>query len=240
MLTKKATDALAIVIPGWINRLKGIVLIPIILHALGLATYGAYVEIMTNVLILTGFAQLALGQAVLRYGSSVETHEIKLLREIFWSPVLFSAVLASILCTALVVAAAPLSRMFLRGEYAIAIALAAPLVVSESVGGLLQIYLNSRRRLKQAALFRFLKDILPYLSFTAMIYAYRTLTPGIVAMTATSWVVVGIMGAVLAWEVGRPCFRWPLIKQYLRFSWPFAAMAVTEGNLAAVPRFIVP
>lgn len=240
MLTKKATDSLAIVILSWTNRLKGIFLIPIILHALGLATYGAYVQITTNVLILTGFAQLALGQAVLRYGSSVEEQEVERLREIFWSPILFSVVIALLLCAALFFAAAPLSRLFLGGKYALAIALAAPLIVSESIGTLLQIYLNSRRRLKQAALFRFLKDILPYLSFAAAIYAWHALTPGIIAMTATSWAVVAIMWAILGLEVGRPGFDWALIRTYLRFSWPFAAMAVTEGNLAAVPRLVVP
>lgn len=240
MLTKKATDSLAIVILGWTNRLKGIFLIPIVLHALGLATYGAYIEITANVLLLTGFAQLALGQAVLRYGSSVEEQEIARLRDIFWSPILFSTVIALLLCAALVFAAALLSQLFLAGKYTFAIALAAPLIVSESVGALLQTYLNSRRRLKQAALFRFLKDILPYLSFVGAIYAWHTLTPGIVAMTTTSWAVVTIMWTILGLEVGRPSFNWTIVKTYLRFSWPFAAMAVTEGNLAAVPRLVVP
>ncbi len=240
MLTKKATDSLAIVVLSWTNRLKGIFLIPIILHALGLATYGAYVQVTTNVLILTGFAQLALGQAVLRYGSSVDEHETERLREIFWSPIIFSTIIALALCTTLFLAAGTLSHLFLGGKFKLAIAVAAPLIVSESIGSLLQIYLNSRRRLKQAAFFRFLKDILPYLAFAAAIYVWRTLTPGIVVMTATSWTVVAVMCLILGLEVGRPRFNWRVIRTYLRFSWPFAAMAITEGNLAAVPRLVVP
>ncbi len=240
MLTKKATDSLAIIVPSWINRLKGIFLIPIILHALGLANYGVYVQIMTNVLVLTGVAQLALGQAVLRYGSSVEEHETERLREVFWSPILFCVALSAVLCGVLILAAPLLSRVFLQNGYVSVIAFAAPLVISESVGPLLQIYLNSRRRLKEAALFRFLKDILPYLSFTVLIYTERSLTPGIIAMTATSWLVVGVMWLRMGREVGPPCFRWSLVRNYLGFSWPFAALSVTEGNLASVPRFVVP
>lgn len=239
MLTKKASDSLTIVTLGWINRLKGIFLIPIVLHVLGLGTYGAYVLITSSVLILPGFANLQLGQAVVRYGSSVPEQETERLREIFWSPILFSAVIALALCAGVLVAAGLLSHLFLGDKYALAIALAAPLIISESTGTLLQCYLNSRRRLKLAISFRFMKDLLPYLSFVGAIYAGHTLTPGIIAMTATSWVVVITMLVILGLKIGRPVFRRAIIKNYLRFSWPLATTAVTEGHLGAVPRLSV-
>ena len=84
-LSKKAIDSMFLLIPVTLSRVKGIVFLPIIIAVVGLEKYGVFVLVMTNVTVLTALCHLAMGQSIVRYGSSIPEADRDAQADLFWT-----------------------------------------------------------------------------------------------------------------------------------------------------------
>ncbi|PIS38320.1 MAG: hypothetical protein COT35_01425 [Nitrospirae bacterium CG08_land_8_20_14_0_20_52_24] len=240
MISKKASDSIFILIPGWISRLKGVLFLPLIIKSIGLENYGAYIQIIANVTILVPFTHLAMGQATLRFGSKLSDTDREGLREAFWVPFLFCGISSVILGLFYILLAPIISHTFLRGLQLGSLYVAAPLIFANGANLIFLPYINSRKRFKEAGVFRLLQELLPYLALVAGVYWTQDLRKGLICSVAASCLLIFIMMIRIAGEVGMPCFRPAVFKKYLRFSWPIAAMTFTQANQESIPRYIIP
>ena len=82
---KVISDSIFLSTGDLLIRLKGIVFIPIIISSVGLANYGAFVQILINVSLIVPFCTLELGMGFYRYTSKYDETDVKKLSRDYWT-----------------------------------------------------------------------------------------------------------------------------------------------------------
>ena len=236
---KLVADTLFISLAGLLSRTKGVVFIPLIVGAVGLADYGAFIQIFVTAKLITALCTLELGLGFERFVAPLDDEDAEGIGRHFGS-ILTAVLLLSGLGALLMLALAPaISAAFLEGGHVASLRIAAAVTVSNAVFATTRTFLWSRRRFAHQSAFSLGYELCPYIAFVVAVVATGQLLPGIVAYAALDAAAAGVMllYALRGLSFQRPSGR--LVRSYARYTAPLAFSNLEGGLLSRVDRFFI-
>jgi len=238
-LSKKATDSLFLLAPAWFNRLKAIIFLPVIVAYIGIESYGAFVLIVANLEVLTPFVHMGMGQALVRYTSALDASNKTEIRKGFWTPILAATGFSCILGIGYALAIPSINETLMGGSDVRAVYASIPLLLANALALIVFPYFNSRKRFKEASIYRMLRDLLPYLGLVTGIVLTNDLFAGIVLLVILQYIFLGYLLFKISGETGGVGFDLALLRKYLRYSWPFSATIFSQRNIENIPKYLI-
>jgi len=238
-ISKKASDSLFILVPVWFNRLKAIIFLPVIVAVIGLESHGVYVLIIANIEVLTPFAHLAMGQALVRYTSAYSNDEKQQICKGFWTPVATAALLSLLLCLVYALTVPLIDQYFIDGDHRESIYASIPLIAANAIAMIIFPYFNSRKRFKVASIYRVLRDLVPYLGLIGGIVYTGELYAGILLMVLLQGLLLSYLLIIIGLETGAPVFDIHVLKRFLKYSWPLAITIFSQRNIESIPKYMI-
>lgn len=238
-MKKFLSDTLFITAGGLVNRVKGLLFIPLIIAAVGMDSYGAFVQILNNIRLAKPFSSIGLGMGFQRYASKIEKQNRKELSLHFYS-VFLPTLAFGLVGVALLYGISPwLSRMFFEGKFVEALQVSSLALLSNTVYSNISKYMLARKQFKSYSVLTLIYELFPYLAFVAGIFFWEDFLGGIIAYVVTDLLMVSVM---LGFIVVKMPFSLPsraLFLQYFHFSYPLAISEVEGGLLDKVDRYFI-
>jgi len=162
---KVISDSIFLSLGDIILRSKGIIFIPIILSTVGIANYGAFIQILINISMIIPFCTLELGMGFYRYSSKYEETEIEKQSRDYWT--VFTAVfILSLFGGVLIYLLSPIiSKNILAGSSLNSLRLSSLFVVNAGLNYVNSKYIQSRKKFKLYSVYNLFYQFLPYLGF---------------------------------------------------------------------------
>jgi O-antigen/teichoic acid export membrane protein len=232
-------DTLFITFGGMVNRVKGLLFIPVIMMAVGKDGYGAFVQLFVTIKLAKAFTSLDLGQGFQRYASQLEKSDRKGLGLHFYSIILPSVLLGLLGVLVLYLLSPVLSRSFFEGKFLETIQLSAVIMLSETLYSNANKFYLARKQFKLYSVINLLYDLVPYLMFVLGSWLYKDLFMGIVFYAATDLSVALLTVGLAARRVkfARPSAA--ILRQYFRYSAPLTLSEVEGGLLDKLDRYFI-
>ncbi len=237
-MKKFLSDSILITAGGLVNRTKGFIFIPIIVAYIGLDGYGAYTQIIINILTLKAVFSLELGSGFQRFVPGLEGKRKH--QALHFYTILFPTLLIGVAGAALLyLLSGWLNDIFLESSYLTALQYSAPILLSGVCYANFSKYLLAVKKFKTYTSYAFCYDLLPYLAFIGSIMYSRDVAQGIFAYLIADVLVTLVMtGHILSLiPIGR--FSGPLFKQYFRYSYALSLGSVEGGLLDKVDRYFI-
>ena len=227
-----ALDTIVLSAAQVLNRAKGLLLIPLVVGGIGLEGYGAFVQILAVVHVLTSLATLELGLGLERFASALRADERDERARHFWSVLIATLAMSCCGAVAFWFAAPQLADWILAGQHADALALGAFILVSNSIFSVARHEVRARRRFRLESALDLLYQLGPYVALAVVVVGRRDLVDGLAAYAIADGVAAGIalLCAARRLPPRRPSAT--LLRRYLRYSAPLA-VSLIEGNLLA-------
>jgi len=236
---KVITDSLFISAGKLFIKLKGIILIPIVIHFVGLAQYGSYIQIIVNRDLIVLLASLALGQGFNRFTSKFKASHIGNISRDYWSVICVS-ILFSALGAGLLYFISPfISNHILGGTALDELRLSAFLVFTGCLSNQSSKFIAARKYFKLFSFYEVIFNLIPYLGFIIGIYVYSNLFQGMLFFLFGE---IAVVLMIMLWIVRRFPLVMPAQKRiikFIRYSWPLTISEVTGGFLAKVDRYFI-
>ncbi|MEM7659743.1 MAG: oligosaccharide flippase family protein, partial [Bacteroidota bacterium] len=238
-MKKFLSDTLFITAGGLINRVKGLVFIPLIIAAVGMDSYGAFVQILNNIRLAKPFASIGLGMGFQRFASSIDKKEKRLLSQHFFS--VFAATVAFGLIGVLVlfVLSSYLSLWFFEGKFLAAVQVSSLAVLSNTMYSNISKFMLARKNFKLYSVLTLIYELSPYVAFVIGILVKGEIFWGIVSYVITDLVTVLIMLGFIVKDLKLVMPKKALFLQYFHFSYPLAIAEVEGGLLDKVDRYFI-
>lgn len=235
---KVVSDSIFMTTGNLFLKLKNIVLLPIIISTVGMAGYGAYLQIMINVELITPICTLA-GLGFYRYTSKYTDDEREDLSRDFWT-VICSALLFSCVGAAVIYLSAPLiSRTILNHQYVNSVRLSSAFVGTASILEVTMKYLQARKRFKLAVVYNLLCSLLPYLGLIVGILLTSDIFFGLLfALTLDSLLIATLMLLTLR-QLNFVFPTWSRFYKFAQYSWPLVFSGLSGGLLAKADRYFI-
>ncbi|MFC7071588.1 polysaccharide biosynthesis C-terminal domain-containing protein [Halovenus rubra] len=235
--TKFILDFLVSTLPKLINKLRGIILIPIVTKILGQSAYGLWTNFAIGLTLLSGIASLSLGAATNKL--LVEASD-KQLREEFWAIITVTTVSASFLGGILVVFQNQFAAIVFGGtdQSDLVVILAAVLVLSLLTRQSTQFY-RSQRRMGIFAGVKSVRSIVELLVITVAAIRFESILEIFISYLAFHVVLSAcFMGyVVLDFGIARPNFA--RMGQYIRFGLPLVATGMMYWVVNVSDRYLI-
>lgn len=236
---KVISDSLFLASGHFILRLRGVVFIPIIVAAVGLEGYGAFIQIIINNLVILPIATMGLGLGFLRYTSKHEDEDIEHLSQDYWSVFLPVAVL-SLLASLLVYLASPaISKYILSGGYLNSLRLSALMVLSGAWYRVDIHYIQSRKKFKLFSTYNIIYEFLPYLAFILGIIIKEGIFFGILLCVISQILLTLILKAYVIRELKYCHPSQKILLKFFKFSWALTLSNFTALLLEKVDRYFI-
>jgi O-antigen/teichoic acid export membrane protein len=231
-MRKLIGDTVIVSTVAFLNQSKGIVFIPLIVGALGLEGYGAFVQILLAVRLVSSFATLELGMGFPRFASGPEAEPPREAARHFYSVLAPTLLLGGLGASFLFLGAGRLSNWFFDAHFRGSLELASLVVVSNGCFGMARNYLRARRHFKLQSTLTLLYEFLPYLAFVAIATVTREFAPALLAYAAVDVAVAAATLLVAAVPLRPTLPSLEIIRRYLRYSIPLA-LSYGQGILLA-------
>ena len=231
-LRRLAVDTLVLSAAQALNRAKGLVLIPLVVSGVGLDGYGAFVQILAIVQLLTSVTTLELGMGIERFASVLTDDEQDERGQHFWSVVAATATLATVGAAVFALASPAIADLLLAGHHQDALAIASFVLISNSIFSVARHQLRARRQFKLESGLSLLYQLGPYVALVVLVLARGDLTLGLIGYAAADAVAAAtaLVAAARTLPLRRPSGA--LLRRYARYSAPLA-LSVIEGSLLA-------
>ena len=220
-------------------RLKGIIFIPFIVKYVGMADYGAYVQITVNDQMVTPLATLALGLAFMRYTAGFEDDQVEAISRDYWS-VLFVSAISCFFGAAVIYWTAPvISQHILAGTSIESLRLAAVLVFTGCLYYQNDKFLSCRKHMKLCVVYQMLYGFLPGVGLIYGMSIKSSLFDGMLFYILAEIMIVLAMtlGIVLHLKLIAP--DGPTIKKFFSYSWSLIFSQISGGLLSKVDRYFI-
>lgn len=236
---KVVTDSIFLTVCNLIIKLKGIILIPIVIHYVGLANYGVFIALIVNKDMITPIACLALGQGFNRYTSKLESNKMDLISRDYWS-VMFLTVLLAIVGVGIVYQLAPWISFYILEDKALeTLKLSSWLVLTGCLWVQTGKFIASRKHLKLLSLFSICYSLIPYIAFVLGIAQTKMLHQGILYFIIAEGVIVLILIGWVIKKYGKFSISLRRVEKFAKYSWPLMFSEMTDGLLSKVDRYFI-
>jgi|GEM_PF-3827722 len=238
-MKKFISDTLFISIGGFLTKIKGIIFLPIIIASVGLANYGAFVQIYANVKILIPFCALSLGMGFQRFASKIPKSDKHNLSIHFYSILLPSMLLGLFGSLLLFILAPFLNDWFLEGKHLLSIQVSSIMVFSNTCYTNINKFLLGKKKFKLYAILEFSYSFIPYLGFVLGSAFNQDIFYGILYYSCLDLFISFIFFVSIAYnlKVVKPSIQ--IFKQYFQFSYPLAISNVQGGLLNKSDRYFI-
>ena len=153
---------------------------------------------------------------------------------------LFSITMGIVLAVFYVAMAEEVADLFFSGKHVNAIYACAPAIIANAAAAIMVPYLHSREAFKESSLFRVAMDLIPYLGLVIGVIITENLIWGLVLYVLMLFAHV-VWLLVRVWmKIGGPRFHISVLRRHMAFSWPLAINGITNVNMIALPRYVVP
>jgi O-antigen/teichoic acid export membrane protein len=220
-----------------VDRLRGLLLLPIIVKSLGLAAYGVWTQFFTTAAVVRVLVALQLSEALVRYAAGASREEQ---REYYYSLLFLVAGTGLLVGLPLTLFSRRTAELFLGGaEYAnLALYLGVYICLSAADGLSIALF-RALLHLRLAAILSTGTNLLEFGLAALVLYFRRDLTLAVqVVLLAQSVEVVVIVGiAVRLIGFRLPAFR--LLRKCLSYSLPLLPTNYSSVILASSDRFVI-
>lgn len=236
---KVVKDSLILTIAHTIAKFRGILFLPVVIAAVGLKNYGAFVQILINARMIAPICTLALPMGFLRYSSQYEDHEIERLSRDYWTIFWASLSLGLLGAFVIYITSPILNEKILEGRYLAAVRLSAIFVVNNAIMTQNSAYLRARRKFALFSFYHLLYTFLPYAGFVCAVSLTRSIFSGLayyllIQSLVTGFVSVRIMNAL---QFCRPSLT--IFRKFLSYSWPLTFSQIAGGLLSKIDRYFI-
>ncbi|MDX1909027.1 MAG: oligosaccharide flippase family protein [Bacteroidia bacterium] len=238
-MKKFLIDTLFITAGGFVNRVKGLLFIPVIIGALGMDAYGAFIQIFVTIKLAKAFSSMDLGQGFQRFASVFEKSERRQLGTHFYTIMLASVVMGSLGVLLHLVLSPWMSGLFFEGKFVEVIQLASVIMLSETLYSNANKFYLARKQFKLYSLINLLYDLVPYLMFVLGIVLHRSLYMGILFYAVTDMAVALLTVGLAARMVTVAAPSRELLGTYFTYSGPLMLSEVEGGLLDKVDRYFI-
>lgn len=236
-INKIATDSLVLYSVEVLKRIRGIVIIPLFIFWIGLDQYGAFIQIIINVSLLSSFAQLGLGDGFYRFTSS-KKNKTEISEDLF-SILGFTVLLATAWGLVNFILSPLLSKFLLRGFSVNSVRISSILIITSTTYVSLTKFIQSRKQFKYYALFDSLYSILPYFGLVAGIGVLRELFWGLVGYIFIQLIILTLLFRVALRKTVLIAPKLRTVNKFLRYSWPLMFSNLAGGILSKIDRYFI-
>jgi len=236
---KVITDSIFLTAGNLFIKLKGIILIPIVIHFVGLTQYGSYIQIIVTRDLIVLLASLALGQGFNRFTSKFKASQIGNISRDYWSVICASLGLSALGAGFLYFISPFISNHILGATALDELRLSAFLVFTGCLSNQSSKFIAARKHFKLCSFYEVIFNLIPYLGLIIGIFVYSNLFMGILFFLFGEIVVVLM---IMLWIVRRFPIVMPAQKRivkFIRYSWPLTISEVTGGLLAKIDRYFI-
>ena len=238
-MKKFLSDTIFITLGGLVNRVKGLLFIPLIIAAAGMDSYGAFVLILNNIRLAKPFASIGLGMGFQRFASSIEKKEKRLLSQHFYS-ILFPTILfGAIGVVVLFFLSSFLSTHFFDGKFIAALQVSSLAVLSNTIYSNISKFMLARKAFKPYSVLTLIYELSPYIAFVIGIAIKKEIYWGILSYVIVDMTTVLLMLLYIAKDLKLVLPTKALFLQYFHFSYPLAISEVEGGLLDKIDRYFI-
>ncbi|HEX5724770.1 MAG TPA: lipopolysaccharide biosynthesis protein, partial [Longimicrobiaceae bacterium] len=225
-------------IPTLLVKLRGLLILPFLLHTVGLAGYGAWLQVVSSTNLLALLASLGLHSAVIRFHPEEAGREGR--SRLLYSALALSLAVAVVLAAGYGATAAPLSRLLLKdGEYAPLFALGALLIPLSVARLLLVSHFRAQDRIRWVAGAESAYGAAEVALLLGAAVLSRATFPVLAASVAALGAYVLFLFATAVREGYTPAAGLAPVTPYLRYSVPLIPTLAADEVLSRGDRLIV-
>jgi O-antigen/teichoic acid export membrane protein len=230
-------DSAFLTAASFLTQLKGLILIPIAIGYIGLKNYGAYVQIMVNISMLSPICQLGMGQGFYRYCSKQEQN--RLIRKEYWTILIATFLLAVLGSVAIYTLSPVIGDRILKGDHLKTLRLSALLLITAILYSINCKFIISRKDFKFFSIFSVIYSSVPFVGLVAGIIWYKSLFFGLILNLLLEIFFNLILFAYIVKQF-KPAFPdRKILYQYVRYSAPLTLSSFTGGILSKVDRYFI-
>ncbi len=215
---------------------------PIIIKAMGLASYGIFIQLTTNLSMIHPFCTLALGEGFRRYSSKYEKDQIEELSEDYWS-VIIPSIFTSFIGAMLIFLLAPFicETLFqeVSSDVLLACRISSLMVIERVLWEQMNNYLMARKQFKQNTYLTLAYKFVPYLGLVAGFIFWHSMAWGIGLFLLFESIFVLALFFKLLKELPIQSINWDTLKKFFSYSWTLTINQFEGGILAKVDRYFI-
>jgi len=236
---KVISDSIFLSVGNLILKLKGIIFVPIIISRVGMANYGAFVQILINPRIIMPFCSLALGMGFYRYTSQYDEAEVEKLSRDYWT-VFTTVFILSIFGGLVVYLFSPIiSKYILAGLSLNSLRLSSLLVVNAGLSYVDIKYIQSRKEFKLFSIYNICTELIPYFCFIARIMAKSDIFFGLLLYIIIQSTLILSLKVYVIKVINFSIPSIKILKKFLKYSWALLFSEITGGLLSKVDRYFI-
>lgn len=236
---KVITDSLFLTGGNLLLKLKAIIFMPFIINSVGLANYGAFIQIIVNATIIIPLSTLSLGMGFHRYTSQLEDREVGAISKDYWS-VILASLLFSLIGVGIVLILAPLiSEHILQGTSLSSIRLSALLVITGCLFVQNEKFIAARKHFKLSSIYRIFFGLVPYLGFVYGISIKSALFDGLVFYILGETIIVALFTLSIVKRLTWSALSFQRVKKFIQYSWALVFSRISGGLLSKVDRYFI-
>ena len=240
MIKKKIiSDSIFIYAGSLIKNLRGLIFLPLVIGAIGMTDYGAFVQIIINTQVVSPLCTMALGMGFLRYTSKYENHEASKISKDYWTVIAASSAFSFIGAAVIYLTSPLVSNYVLAGHYLNSFRLSSLLVISNVIWTQNNKFLKSRKQFKLFSIYDLLYNLFPYLGFVIGIIVAENLFAGLVVYLIFK---LGVSSAVFISNAYSLKITFPslhVFKIFIKYSWALSLSEISGGLLAKADRYFI-
>lgn len=236
---KVISDSLFLTVCDFLLRFKGVIFIPLIISAVGLDYYGAFVQILINPTLIIPFCALALGMGFYRYTSQYTTDQKFQIGRDFWTVMSISFIISLAGAGILYLLSPIISKSILQGIGLRALRYSSILVINGVMWEVLTKFIQSRKQFKLYSIYELIYGLVPYISFVVGISVSKELFFGIILYILTETVLLLFLFFFVTRNIRFMLPSFSIFVKFLRYSWALLFSQLSGGILSKIDRYFI-
>ena len=238
---KVISDSLFLYASHFLDKARGLFLIPILIKTVGIESYAVFIQILVNIQMLIPFTSLAMGQSFYRYTSKLDDSDTDSLGIEFWTVFLTSFFLSLFGAIFLFLLSPIISHYILHDLGLKALRLSSFLLITRTVYGVLSKFLEARKRFKSYSILSSIFHILPILGLTLGVFLYKDIVTGVLFYVLCEMLLITFLFSMilLRWDFPFKFIDVHVLKKFLKYSAPLIPSSISTGILSKIDRYFI-
>lgn len=241
MNRKILSDGLFLSAGSFLIKIKGIVLVPILISTIGLGDYGAYTQLMINIGLIAPLCQLGLGQIFYRFTSKYENHENHEYSRDYWFVMIIVMVFSLVGVCFVYLSSGLFSNVILDGYSIIVIELSSLFIISSNFYSINNTFLQARKKIKFYVSFNIVYEITPYLFFVLSMVIYKELFIALLYFLCSQVILNLVLFTYILkkYKIKLVKPMWENSRIYFKYSLPLTISSISGGLLRKADTYFI-
>lgn len=237
-LRKYLFDIASSGVPTVVVKLRGLVVLPFLVHTVGLAGYGAWMQVVATTNLLALLASLGLHSAIIRFYPDQEGRAGR--AALLYSSLALSVGAAAVLCAGYAIFSPQLSLVLLHAPgYGPLLALGSLLIPLGVLRLMMMSHFRAQDRISWISAADSVFGVLEIALLVGSAVTFRSVYVVMAASVAALALYQAVLLGVALHEGFRPAFAWERIGEYLRYAVPLIPSMGADEVLSRGDRLLV-